>query len=129
MFCSNCGSEVVNGAKFCPTCGAKIIAANNPVIETTVVQEVPVTNPPIEPVVNSEVVRAVDPAPVPVVNPTIIVQGQPTEMPTKSKKSNKSILLIIPAVIVALFVAVIWISSNTPVNFYDTYYSEYGSSI
>ena len=27
--CQDCGSEIRNGAKFCPNCGAKIIIENN----------------------------------------------------------------------------------------------------
>ena len=41
MFCSGCGNEVKEGAKFCNKCGAKLAQA--PVVEEIpVVEEVPV---------------------------------------------------------------------------------------
>ena len=34
MFCTNCGSKLVDGAKFCSECGARVVRPEEPVFRT-----------------------------------------------------------------------------------------------
>ena len=34
MFCTNCGSKLVDGAKFCSECGARVVRQEEPVFRT-----------------------------------------------------------------------------------------------
>lgn len=47
MFCSNCGKEMPDGAKFCPSCGAQIVAPVNQVTNTKS-NETPVIEEPAQ---------------------------------------------------------------------------------
>ena len=60
MFCSNCGTKLVDGALFCSNCGTRVAAPAapvvTPVVETPVV-ETPVVQTPVTPVVETPVVE------------------------------------------------------------------------
>ncbi len=84
MFCTKCGNQIPEGAKFCSRCGAQIAAApvveqpvTEPVVEQPVVEQpVEVVEPVVEQLVTEPVVAPVVEQPVEVVEPIV---EQPVE--------------------------------------------------
>ncbi len=56
MFCSNCGTEIPEGAQFCPSCGTKVEEVTEEVTET-VAEEVTVEETTAETVTEDAVVE------------------------------------------------------------------------
>ncbi len=88
MFCTQCGNKLLDDAKFCPQCGAKVVTAPEPVAEPAVeaapvVEPVVEAPPVVEPVVEAAPVvePVVEAAPVvePVVEATPVVEPTPVE--------------------------------------------------
>ncbi len=73
MFCKNCGKDIAEGAKFCPSCGTPTQSPSAPAVPPMAVS----TPPPAPPYVRPEV----RPEPVPVYSPV-------PEMPVRKKKSK-----------------------------------------
>ena len=65
MFCSNCGKQLPDNAKFCPDCGQPIIIPENPIVKEP--EPEPVKAP--EPVAAPEPVKAPEPVDEPVFAP------------------------------------------------------------
>lgn len=97
MFCPKCGSEVLEGTKFCYQCGAPVEAQENPVMTEP---EVPVEEPIIpQPVVEEPQAAVPEAAP--------ILQTPPAKKEKKPKKDFKPsppvrILLRIASVVLSL---------------------------
>ncbi len=76
MFCSNCGKQAPDGAKFCTGCGSPLAAPAAPVAPVVEAAPAPVVEttptPVAEPV--APVVPVSEPTPVPVVEPTPVVE-------------------------------------------------------
>ena len=75
-FCTNCGNQVPEGTKFCPSCGTPIIAKETePAVEPEL--EAAVTPEPVaEPIAEPEPTPAPEPVPEPIAEP------EPTPAPT-----------------------------------------------
>lgn len=71
MFCSNCGKQLPDSAKFCPDCGQPIIIPENPIVK----EPEPVKAP--EPVREPEPVKAPEPVRVTVDEPVFAPAPEP----------------------------------------------------
>ena len=75
MFCSNCGKQLPDNAKFCPDCGQPIIIPETTYVSEPEPEPVPVAAP--EPVKEPEPVRAPEPVRV----PDPVKENEPVDMP------------------------------------------------
>ncbi len=87
MFCSNCGNKLIDGAKFCSECGAKV-AVSVEIPEPAVKPEIPEEPFPAMPVIPQQTEAEAPEAPEPVVPkmPETVVSETPmgsVEMPTE----------------------------------------------
>ncbi len=83
MFCSNCGKQAPDGAKFCTGCGSPLAAPVAPAAPAPVVEPTPapVVEPVAEPVVAVEPTPVVEPVAEPVVVPVAPVVVEPVMEP------------------------------------------------
>jgi len=107
VFCSNCGSEMEEGAVFCGKCGHKV--ETEPVVAETEVKAEPETEVKAEPEAEvkaepeAEVKAEAETEAKTVVAPEATVAQQPAETPKKEKKKGMGFLI---ALLIALFLAV-----------------------
>ncbi|MBP3372700.1 MAG: zinc ribbon domain-containing protein [Clostridia bacterium] len=99
MFCSNCGTQLADGSKFCMQCGAQLAAPAAPAAEA------PAYEAPAAPAYEAPAAPAYQaPAYQQPVYPQQPVYGQPA--PEASKKKSKKVLLIVGIAVLALILAI-----------------------
>lgn len=96
MFCTNCGNQVPDGARFCEQCGAMV---SSPALD-------PQPSPfmPYDPTIDT----VMEPAPAPVAEPEELERPKETAAPpVKEKKKLLPIILILAVVVVVAVVAAV----------------------
>lgn len=95
MFCSNCGNQVQDGARFCENCGALVVSP------------APVSQPaPFAP-------YPLNPEPAPVAEPAPAAEPEAPAAPAKKKKKLLPLILILAVVIVAVVAVVLLFGKQT----------------
>ena len=95
MFCSNCGRQLPDSAKFCPDCGQPIKIPGKPIVTEPeaepVVEPEPVPVAAPEPVTEPEPVKAPEPEPVkaPEPEPVKAPEPEPVAEPEPEKREQK----------------------------------------
>lgn len=105
MFCTKCGNELKEGAKFCTKCGTPIDGAKE--VEAPVEVPIRATNEDIDPEFsNVAPKRAIDKPTAPRINPEPKREEPPKTAPAqtadKQKKSNSALIAVIIVLIVAV---------------------------